>query len=500
MRHKTFLRPAVCLAILITLMTAGMAEASSGTVTCGNSANLIDAITAANNAGSPTTINLVGTCLLTTPATVAGASAHGQDGLPIITGDVTIVGGTIARSQAAGTPLFRIFEVAGGGKLTLRGITITGGKVNGDGGGIYNNTGGTLTLDSTTLTANQAVDSLVVPDVDDTTDGGGLQNHGLAMVVNSTVSKNSVMTTVPGQPTGGEALGGGLSSEAGTLVVKRSRIMNNHAQGAAAVFDGSFGGGLEVSLLGASLTMEDSFVQGNTVSGWTAIGAGLHLERPATITRSTITGNVATATHEGGPPPCEDEVHTACNTGSAFAGAAVWNQSNLVMTDSSIVNNTATATGSPHPVVEGAGLTNTGSFNPRPPVNPFPGRAELTRTAVAANVAQATGSQSEVRGAGIANQDGIVANQRGPGDPAASSFLQLHASVVTGNLAQAVIAHGGGIYNYVNEIQEHPTSEPGGGRTQQVVTLDQGTIVVGNRPNNCEQQSGVIPGCITNPI
>jgi hypothetical protein len=42
------------------------------------------------------------------------------------------------------------------------------------------------------------------------------------MVVNSTVSKNSVMTTVPGQPTGGEALGGGLSSEAGTLVVKRS--------------------------------------------------------------------------------------------------------------------------------------------------------------------------------------------------------------------------------------------------------------------------------------
>ncbi len=73
-------------------------------------------------------------------------------------------------------------------------------------------------------------------------------------------------------------------------------------------------------------------------------------------------------------------------------------------------------------------------------------------------MAQANGANSEVRGGGIANQDGIVQNQRGPGDPAGSSSLRLHASAVTGNLALATIAHGGGIYNYVNEIQEHPTS------------------------------------------
>jgi hypothetical protein len=61
------------------------------------------------------------------------------------------------------------------------------------------------------------------------------------------------------------------------------------------------------------------------------------------------------------------------------------------MTDSWIIGNTATASGSPHPVVEGAGLTNTGSFNPRSPVNPLPGRAELTRTIVATNLAQLGG-------------------------------------------------------------------------------------------------------------
>lgn len=480
------------------LLPAGVAGAAPINIFCGANAALIHAIDTANSTDLPTTINLGGSCLLTTPATTAGPSAHGQDGLPIITGDVTLVGGTIVRSQAVGTPLFRILEVAAGGKLTLRGVTIAGGRVHGDGGGIYNNTGGTLILDSSFLTANEAIDSPVIPEVDDTTDGGGLQNHGLATILNSTVSKNSVTTTVPGQPTGGEALGGGISSEDGTLVVTHSKIINNHAAGAPTVFDGSFGGGLEISLGGATLAMEDSLVQGNTVSGWTAIGAGLHLERPATITRSLISGNIATATHQGGPPPCQVEVHTACNTGSAFAGAAVWNQSSLTMTDSSIVHNTATASGNPHPVVEGAGLTNSGSFNPRPPVNSFPGRAELTRTIVAGNVARAVGTNSEVRGAGIANQDGIVENQRGPGDPAGSSFLRLHASTVTGNLAQAAIAHGGGIDNYVNEIQEHPTSEPGGGRSQQVVTLDQGTTVTHNFPDNCEQQSGAIPRC-TNP-
>jgi hypothetical protein len=295
--------------VLALLVPAGVAAADTITVPCRDSAALIHAIDTANSASTPTTINLGGTCRLTTPAATGGSTAHGQDGLPIITGDITVVGGAIARSQAAGTPLFRIFEVAGGGKLTLRSVTITGGKVNGDGGGIYNNTGGTLTLDSSTLTANQAIDSPVVADVDDTTDGGGLQNHGLATVVNSLINNNSVTTTVPGQPTGGEALGGGVSNEDGTLVIKRSRILNNHAQGAAAVFDGSFGGGLEISLGASTLTMEDSVVQGNTVSGWTAIGAGLHLERPATIARSIITDNIAnrqpprrpSALHHGSP-------------------------------------------------------------------------------------------------------------------------------------------------------------------------------------------------------
>jgi hypothetical protein len=127
-RNHFLLAVGACMGTLMPVVTAGVAQAATSAVTCGDPARLVSAITAANNAGSPTTINLAGRCLLTTPATTAGPTAQGQDGLPIITGDVTIVGGTIARKQAVSTPLFRILEVAGGGKLTLRGVTVTGGK------------------------------------------------------------------------------------------------------------------------------------------------------------------------------------------------------------------------------------------------------------------------------------------------------------------------------------------------------------------------------------
>jgi hypothetical protein len=48
------------------------------------------------------------------------------------------VGGTIARSSTEGIPLFRIFEVTKGGTLTLKGVTVSGGRLDGaNGGGIF---------------------------------------------------------------------------------------------------------------------------------------------------------------------------------------------------------------------------------------------------------------------------------------------------------------------------------------------------------------------------
>ena len=61
---------------------------------------------------------------------------------------------SVARSDAAGIPKFRIFTVDAGATVKLVGITITGGQAdNSDGGGIQNS--GTLAIDLVTLAGNE---------------------------------------------------------------------------------------------------------------------------------------------------------------------------------------------------------------------------------------------------------------------------------------------------------------------------------------------------------
>src|SRR5262249_37475822 len=85
-------------------------------------------------------------------------STNGGNALPVITGNITIVGNgdTIERT---GTTPFRLFDVAQGGSLTLENVTLTGGLAQGkgtaaDGGAIYSS--GTLNLSGVTVTSNSA--------------------------------------------------------------------------------------------------------------------------------------------------------------------------------------------------------------------------------------------------------------------------------------------------------------------------------------------------------
>src|SRR5262249_7792942 len=111
---------------------------------------LISAIGTAN--GLPAaTLRLAPHCIydITTPAIAA-------DALPIITGNITLVGGpsTSIRRAAMAPTGFRILEVAAGGTLHVAGIFILSGDTTGFGGGIQN--AGTLELDRTTLSGNNA--------------------------------------------------------------------------------------------------------------------------------------------------------------------------------------------------------------------------------------------------------------------------------------------------------------------------------------------------------
>jgi hypothetical protein len=168
---------------LIPLVAAASARAQTFTTTCtgttGDPHSLVLAIGFANLTGGSNVVQLGAGCTYT--LTAPNNYWYGPDGLPAITSNITIAGNgaTIARSQAAGTPPFRLFFVGadpagattknyvspGAGVLTLQDVTVTGGLAKGgdsDGGGggagmggaIFNQ--GTVLIENTTLTGNTA--------------------------------------------------------------------------------------------------------------------------------------------------------------------------------------------------------------------------------------------------------------------------------------------------------------------------------------------------------
>ena len=135
--------------------------------------------------------------------TISLASVLGTADADGVTVDATLLPNGMTLLQAtAGQKIF--FNT---GKLTLRGLTLTGGAVSGErGGAIQNNPAGTLTLEQCTLSGNSA-------DV-----GGALWNDGVATISQSTISNNSALY--------GSAI---ENASAGTMTLVHSTIYGNDA-------------------------------------------------------------------------------------------------------------------------------------------------------------------------------------------------------------------------------------------------------------------------------
>lgn len=213
------------------LMQMGLAAAPSTAeakqtinVPCSTTA-LITAINTANSAGSGT-LRLASSC--TYLLTAAAESGRGPDGLPLIVGNIDLVGGRstdIVRSSTA--PNFRIIEIAAGARLRVRNITISGGLTdatvpgNDTGGGILNSRGNLL-LENVTVTGNVA------------DNGAGISNDsGRVLAVRTLISANS------GRPGGGG--GGGVYND-GSLWLQDSILSGNRANtNGGAVYNGEGG-------------------------------------------------------------------------------------------------------------------------------------------------------------------------------------------------------------------------------------------------------------------
>jgi hypothetical protein len=184
---------------------------------------------------------------------VDNTPAAGANGLPMITaagGGLTILGngGTVERTTALGTPAFRLFCVDAGASLTLRDLTVRGGRAENwygtltQGGGIYSQ--GSLGLSNVIVennVARGASGQWTFPG--SAAEGGGIYSGGTLDVANCVIRNNAAIGG-DGQPAftygdgvrfpataGGNGYGGGICVAAGTASIRRTTITSNVAQG-----------------------------------------------------------------------------------------------------------------------------------------------------------------------------------------------------------------------------------------------------------------------------
>jgi len=195
----------------------------------------------------------------------------------------------------------------------LRGFTVSGGKVVGDGGaGILN--AGELMLVNSAVLGNVAEDEEACGDFGCFPvggDGAGVYSHGHLVLVNSTVSGN--MGTVAGGIANGGTLtltdstvsgntGGGI--EGGVWVaLTNSTVSDNVGSGISAngivqVMDSTVSGNTAGGIVGGEgmLIVTNSTVSGNTATeagGGIRIHGGSETETQAFVVNSTVSGNAA---------------------------------------------------------------------------------------------------------------------------------------------------------------------------------------------------------------
>jgi hypothetical protein len=233
-----------------------------------------------------------------------------------------------------------------GTKVTLDGLTITGGSVpNGEAGGIYNV--GTLTINNCVLSSNSA-GSL----------GGGIDNDfgGTLTLTNSVLSNNSAGT-----------FGGGIFNE-GSMTVSNSILFHNSAGSRGGGIDNYNGGGwvIDSSLLvnssegigggidnGGALTVLSSTLSGNSAGG----GGGINNSGAMFVGESNLNANSASGLGGGilNAGKFGMTVRGCTLAGnSAGLGGGIFNAAMLTVNDSTFIHNSAG--------LDGGGIFNAGTL------------------------------------------------------------------------------------------------------------------------------------------
>ena len=188
-------------------------------------------------------------------------------------------------------------DVGGGvfnaGILTLTNSIVSGNTADENGGGIYNDNGGTAMLTNIIVSGNNAGE-----------DGGGIFNFGALTLTNSTVSGNNAGDDAGGifNVTGGTAMlsnitvsgnnasdGGGGIRNSGTLILTNSTVSGNNA--------GGNGGGI-YNFLGTAKSFSSTITDNRSDAdlNGTGVGGGVHNDAAAAFSfqNTILAGNFET--------------------------------------------------------------------------------------------------------------------------------------------------------------------------------------------------------------
>jgi hypothetical protein len=232
----------------------------------------------ANALAGPDVIQVpAGTYVLTLPP-VDGFDDSAAGGDLDITGDLTLTGAGAGSTIIDGNDAYRVFHTRA--TVSVSGVTVTGGFVDGsNGGGIVNS--GALTLTDCLVTGNSAQQFYSSGG-----SAGGIYNDGYyknasLTVVNSTISNNAGIGSVP--------VGGGIWSRKEGDVTVTLTVINSSITGNSA----NRGGGIAA---GGTTVIQNSVIANN--SGH--VGGGVDISGDATIAYSTISGNYSRCVYYNG--------------------------------------------------------------------------------------------------------------------------------------------------------------------------------------------------------
>ena len=367
--------------------------------------------------------------LFNTPQTIiltGGALFIGGNGRVVINGNgenlLTI----------SGNNQNRVFSVSSIADLTLNGLTVSGGRINSDGGGIINN--GTLRISNSAIANNAGSSGGGTPN-----GGGAIYNNlGRLTLINSKVINNSLTNgsgggilnnngtvnitgSIINNNTASSAEGGGLSNFGGTVVLNDSAVNNNSANRSGGIQNGgtlilnnsTVSGNAGQQLYGgiyngAILNLNNSTVANNrivNVSPTTSDGGGIFNLGTITMIGSTISGNTANngggIINNGGTNNDRGRL-TAINSTISSNRAA--RQGGAILSVGGVVNliNTTVAFNSANSI--GGGVYHAGGAN---------GIFNARNTLISNNIAGSSNSPSDFNG--IINSQGynLIGNTNG---------------------------------------------------------------------------------------